>query len=309
MRAAALPSNIRDTAFTTSTAQKLGVTRSRLRRTDLASPFHGVRTPYESGVEPTIFELCEAFRAGMDDGQFFSHVTAATIYGLPLPLHTGSGTHILVAVVKPRRAPRGAGVIGHKLTIDPNTLREWNGFPVPDPVEVWCELAATFSIDELVIAGDALLRRKSPLAETRRLAAAVAAATNRPGAERLRLALPNIRARTDSPMETTLRLAIARARLPEPEVNWAILDAAGAFRGFADLAFPLFRVLVEYDGDHHRTDSVQYFTDVDRLWMFQSLGWRIVRINKTHTLPEAIQRIRTALSTGEGVATRRVPSS
>jgi very-short-patch-repair endonuclease len=96
-------------------------------------------------------------------------------------------------------------------------------------------------------------------------------------------------------METTLRLAIIRAGLPEPEVNWAILDVGGTFQGFADLAFPRFRVLVEYDGDHHRTDPDQYFTDVDRLWMFQTLGWRIVRVNKTHPIAEAIRRIRTAL--------------
>jgi hypothetical protein len=231
----------------------------------------------------------------MDDGQFFSHATAAIIYGLPVPSRDESTEHIHVSVAKPRRAPRGAGVAGHKLTIDLNTLRHWNGFRVPDPVEVWCELAATFTVDELVAAGDALLRRKSPLAEAHRLVTAAARAVNRPGVDRLRQALSLVRGRTDSPMETTLRLAIVRAGLPEPEVNWAILDTAGAFRGFADLAFPRLRVLVEYDGDHHRTDPHQYFTDVDRLWTFQTLGWRIVRVNKTHPVPEVIHRIRTAL--------------
>ncbi|MFF1879012.1 hypothetical protein [Leifsonia sp. NPDC058230] len=231
----------------------------------------------------------------MDDGQFFSHVTAAIIYGLPVPSHAITET-LHVSVTTPRRAPRGAGVAGHKLMVEQSTLRERNGLPVPDPVEVWCELAATFSLDDLIVAGDALLRRKSPLAESTRLDAAVAGAVNRPGVDRLRRALKFIRARTDSPMETALRLAIVRAGLPEPDINWAILDSAGTFRGFADLAFPRFHVLVEYDGDHHRTDPDQYFTDVDRLWAFQTLGWRVVRVNKTHPIPEVIRRIRTALN-------------
>jgi hypothetical protein len=271
------------------------VSRSRLRRTDLVTPFHGVRLPSAPNPELTTIQQCEAFRARMDDGQFFSHVTAAIIYGLPVPSRDEFAERIHVSVVKPRRAPRGAGIAGHKLMVDPNTLRDWNGFRVPDPVEVWCELAATFSVDELVVAGDALLRRKSPLAESSRLITAAARAINRPGVDRLRQAVSLVRARTDSPTETMLRLAILRAGLPEPEVNWAILDAAGTFRGFADLAFPRFRVLVEYYGDHHRTDPRQYFTDVDRLWTFETLGWRVVRVNKSHPTPEAIHRIRTAL--------------
>jgi hypothetical protein len=295
MRAAPLPSEISQSAFATKSAQGLGVSRSRLRRSDLVSQFHAVRIPSSPSPELTTIERCEAFRAWMDDGQFFSHATAAIIYGLPVPSRDESVEHIHVSVAKPRRAPRGVGIAGHKLTIDLDTLRDWKGFRVPDPVEVWCELAATLSVDELVVAGDALLRRKSPLAESSRLATAAAVAVNRPGVDRLRQALALVRARTDSPMETTLRLAIIRAGLPEPEVNWAILDVAGTFQGFADLAFPRFRVLVEYDGDHHRTDPDQYFTDVDRLWMFQTLGWRIVRVNKTHPIAEAIRRIRTAL--------------
>lgn len=296
MRAAPLPPEISENAFTTRDAQELWVSRSRLRRSDLVSPFHGVRMPSSPTPELRTIQRCEAFRAGMDGGQFFSHATAAIIYGLPVPSRDESAEHIHVSVAKPRRAPRWVGIAGHKLRIDLDTLRDWNGFRVPDPVEVWCELAATSSVDELVVAGDALLRRKSPLAESSRLATAAAAAVNRPGVDRLRQALSLVRARTDSPMETTMRLAIIRAGLPEPDVNWAILDASGTFQGFADLAFPRFRVLVEYDGDHHRTDPHQYFTDVDRLWMFQTLGWRIVRINKTHPVAEAIRRIRTALN-------------
>ncbi|WP_431277189.1 hypothetical protein [Leifsonia poae] len=266
-----------------------------------------MRVECSTNGEPTIIERCQSFRPLMDDGHFFSHVTAAIIYGLPVPPEHEASRLIHVSVMIPRRAPRGDGIIGHKLRVDPDTLRLWNGLRVPPPIEVWCELASMMSIDDLIVAGDAIVRRRDPLGSTADLASAAADAVNRPGVKRLRSALESIRARTDSPMETRLRLAIARAGLPEPEVNWAVLGTDGSFKGFADLAFPQYRVIVEYDGDQHRSDPDQYFSDVDRLWTFQTLEWRIVRVNKSHTAngcAEAIDRIRTALAQ-QRVATRR----
>jgi hypothetical protein len=237
----------------------------------------------------------------MDEDRFFSHTTAAALYGLPVPWRHQRLSDLHVSVIAPRRAPKGAGIIGHKLRVEPRTLRMLSGVRVPGPIEVWCELAAMLSIDELIWAGDALVRRKHPLAEPSGLRRAVAEAGNRPGVERLRVVLPQIRARTDSPMETHLRLAIIRAGLPEPLVNGAILDEHGDFAAFGDLVFPAARVVVEYDGDHHRSDADQYFADIDRHWSIQRLGWHVVRINRSHLVGdagEAVARVKTALTIG-----------
>lgn len=150
------------------------------------------------------------------------------------------------------------------------------------------------TVDELVIAGDALVRRRSPLSAIERLDAAVARSTGRPGVTRLRLALPLIRARTDSPMETVLRLAIVTSGLPEPLMNYRI--HCDSIDLHADLAYPVHRLAIEYDGDHHRTDQGQYFRDVDRIRAIEDAGWRVVRINRTHLASgTAVSLVRDAL--------------
>jgi hypothetical protein len=301
MRATPLPKCLLAAPFTVHEARALGVRSSRLRRTDLDRPFRGVRSVLNPDAAPSILDLCRAAQTVMDKDTFFSHTTAAVLYGLPIPWRHQRLSDLHVSVIAPRRAPKGAGVIGHKLKVERRTLRMSAGVRVPGPIEVWCELAAMLSVDELVGAGDALVRRKHPLAEPSGLRRAVVEAGNRPGVERLRIALPQIRARTDSPMETHLRLAIIRAGLPEPEVNAAILDEHGDFVAFGDLVFHASRVVVEFDGDHHRSDADQYFADIDRHWSIQRMGWHVVRINRSHLIGdagEAVARVSTALTIG-----------
>ncbi|HEY8282497.1 MAG TPA: DUF559 domain-containing protein [Leifsonia sp.] len=115
------------------------------------------------------------------------------------------------------------------------------------------------------------------------------------------------RPRSDSPMESVLRLAIVRADLPEPEVNGELRDAEGRLVALGDLVFADRRVVVEYDGDHHRHDRSQYATDIDRLWRIEEQGWRVVRINGTHMAngaAEAVARVRSALQLDSEVPNR-----
>jgi very-short-patch-repair endonuclease len=68
------------------------------------------------------------------------------------------------------------------------------------------------------------------------------------------------------------------AGLPEPEVNIEISDARGRFIGRADLVYRRWRVIVEYDGDQHRTNTKQFDKDVLRLEGFDHAGWDVVRV-------------------------------
>ncbi|WP_271178586.1 DUF559 domain-containing protein [Leifsonia poae] len=252
-----------------------------------------------ASAEAELFDRCHAAQARMGVERFFSHTTAARIYGLCLPREIERKAELHISTVAPRRAPKGAGVIGHRLRIDQDSLRIRSGLRVPQAVEVWCELASLLEGDDLVCAGDALLRRKNPLTEPDALRMAVEAATDRPRVDRLRRALRLIRPRTDSPMETRLRLALIRARLPEPGVNIAILDSRDSFIGFGDLVYTGARVVVEYDGDHHRSDPAQYSADVDRHWRMQNAGWQLVRLDRAHlrnNAHEAVNRVRQALT-------------
>ncbi|MFF2051769.1 endonuclease domain-containing protein [Leifsonia sp. NPDC058194] len=172
-----------------------------------------------------------------------------------------------------------------------------HGLPLADPVETWVQLSSMLTVEDLVVAGDALVRRDGPLADLPTLRSAVEGAAGRPGIRRLRVALPLVRARTDSPMETVLRLAIVRSGLPEPNVNHVIHAADRNYH--ADLAYPWARLAIEYDGEQHRLDRRQYQADIDRLWSIEAAGWQIVRVNRTHLADgaeSAITRIRAALA-------------
>ena len=107
-----------------------------------------------------------------------------------------------------------------------------------------------------------------------------------------------VRPGTDSPAETDLRLDLVAFGLPEPVVNFDILDASCRRIAIGDLAYPGFRVLVEYDGDHHRANPAQYARDVDRLDDLAHTGWRVIRFNRSHRgirRARRLERVRDAL--------------
>lgn len=169
---------------------------------------------------------------------------------------------------------------------------------MPVVEEVFCQLASELSVPELVVVGDSCLRRKAPLSTIVRLTSAVDDAAGRTGASKLRAAMCLVRHDTDSPMETVIRLALVEAGLPEPRVNHPIHTASGIVL-HGDLVYPDERVIIEYDGDHHRTDAAQYFADVDRLWRLEEAAWRVIRVNRSHLKDGAIvvcERTRAAIA-------------
>ena len=195
---------------------------------------------------------------------------------------------------------RRAGVAGHQLAIPDASITGVNGFRVSGPPELWCELGSQLAVDELVVFGDALVRRRQPLCTLDDLRRATEDAKGRPGRTRLKRALKRVRPGVDSPMESRLRLFLRDAGLPEPEVNGTIVDKYGEFVALGDLVYAQHRVVVEYDGGHHRTIEKQYHRDIDREYAIRATGWEMIRVNKTHLRNRAaiaVARVAWALDT------------
>ncbi|QOR71669.1 DUF559 domain-containing protein [Ruania alkalisoli] len=288
-----LPDGMRDRAFTVQQALASGVSAERLRRGDLAAPFHGLRVP--GPLDLSLHERCLAYQVLRPD-TFVSHLTAARLHGLPTPLHTGD--HLDMAVLAPARAPRGRRIRGHRLHPDNTQIRSMRGLRVASGASVLLQLADTLTVRELVVLGDGLLRRRRPLATPELLARAIEAHGRRPGQRRLVDAARLIRPGTDSPRETVLRLDLIAAGLPEPEVNREIINEEGRFLATVELSYRDFRVIVEYDGDQHRTDRRQYEHDVDRLNDLAEAGWLVIRVNRSHYRRDpaaVIDQVRRAL--------------
>ncbi|WP_025155830.1 endonuclease domain-containing protein [Leifsonia aquatica] len=294
MQPTPLPPEFRNDPFRVRDARAAGISSSRLRRADLSRPTHGVRSATPARLDDTAGR-CRELLPVLPDEAIFSHATAAVLHGLPVPARLHDGP-LHVAVPHPTRAPRRPGVVGHQLERIERV--RVGGIPTSSRLETWVQLGALLPVDDLVVAGDALLRRHDPHTSIVAIDFAVDAAAGRPGIRRLRTALTLIRPRTDSPMETVLRLAIVRAGLPEPSINHVIPTPTRDYH--ADLAYPALRVAIEYDGDHHRTDAAQFHTDIDRLFEIEAAGWRVVRLNRSHLTPDAalaIARITSAMAT------------
>ncbi|TFB89010.1 hypothetical protein E3O44_05140 [Cryobacterium algoricola] len=263
---------------------------------DLEQPFHGIRSPRVGPA--TIATLIAAYSERMSTAQFFSHVTAAHLHGLPLPRRFASSGVIHVCVDDPAERQRVRGTVAHHAR--PGTVRlvDIGGYRVAAPVDVWRQLAAVLSLDELIVMGDALVGGKRPLATMAELRTGVARHAGKRGARRLREALEWVRPGVLSPRETEIRLLLVRAGLPEPEVNAPLTDRTGRKIATGDLVYREYRVLVEYDGEQHRTDEEQYHWDIDRLDAIMEADWRVVRLNKTHIRlksASAVRKVDTAL--------------
>lgn len=167
------------------------------------------------------------------------------------------------------------------------------GFLIPRPADTWRMLSSQLSIDELIIAGDGLVCRSDPLATMGQLRRAVALNAGRRGNLSLRTAFEQVRPRTDSPRETSLRLLVVRAGLPEPEVNGRLTEE-GERERLGDLVFRLWRVVLEYEGAHHQQSRAAYLDDIDRFGDLSS-RWRFVRVTKEHSPENIILRTTAAL--------------
>ena len=139
---------------------------------------------------------------------------------------------------------------------------------------------------DLVAVGDAVVRERMfrddphPLSTTAHLQAAVDSG-RRVSIQSLRDALPSVRTRSASRTETWTRLTLLDGGLPEPELNWEVLSTSGEVLAVVDLAYPHHRVAVEYEGEHHLLDPIQWSKDIARLERLAAEGWTVIRVTKT----------------------------
>lgn len=142
------------------------------------------------------------------------------------------------------------------------------------PEHCWLRAASTLNLLELVTAGNWLIRRRRTTVA--QLNSAVRGHSGR-GVVAARAAVKLVRERVDSPRETWLRLCLVLAGLPEPECNLIIGNDHGPM-GRVDLVYLAFRLIIEYEGDQHRTDRNQWNHDIDRHEDFTRDHWTLIRV-------------------------------
>ena len=283
-----LPEPFRVLPFSARAALENGVTPSRLRAADLDHPFHAV---FQVIREPRDLRwLCRAYQERMNPAHCFSHATAAELYGLPLPQYVARAGPVHVSAMAPARAPYGTGVAGHRLAPERWSRRELVlrdeetyelfGFPTAAPEFVWAQLADALDVDDLVALGDAIvggivnpdIRKTGPLSTVDSLREMLRVHSGCRGAKPMSAAIDRIRVGSMSRPESLLRVLLVRAGLPEPVPNRRVYDPGGHLLAMPDLCWPEHRVLVEYQGDGHRSRTT-FRADITRIEEYSDGDW------------------------------------
>lgn len=103
----------------------------------------------------------------------------------------------------------------------------------------------------------------------------------------------------DSPPETEFRLDAAAAGLPHPQLDVEIRDRTGRLLGISEFLYPEQRVVVEIEGDHHRTSRRQWERDIEKYRNYATIGIEVVRLTAGH------RRAGAAVAIVRDVLTRR----
>lgn len=293
--------------FSVAEARAAGMPPQWLRRREYDAAGHGLRAV--RGLEPTLLDRVRPL-ASETGHTVASHTTAAALWGIWLPLRLDPGP---LHVTRPHRyaQQRRNGVTGHNAALQQADVVRCGGLLVTSPAFTWTDLAGLLSMDELVTAGDSLLRRPDapqrggflyrpdPLCSIDALRQITDRRAGVRGMVAARTALGLVRPGVDSAPESRLRLLIRHSGLPEPEVNQWIINPAGRPVSRPDLQYRLLRIALEYEGEHHLVDPDQWHRDIERDDRLRAMGWTVLRFSKKHLRPEnqvaAAGKIRSAL--------------
>ena len=273
--------------FTRAQLIAQGMALSLLRRRDFQQVVTGVWV-HRNGIDD--LTLIRAALALHPEDAFASHLSAAKVLGLPVPDHPFA--HVTVGKPEDRR---------YRAEIKPHVTQRARrvivvrGIRTTDPIATFIDCAGSLSLVELVVLGDALVRRYDVTAEEL-LEACQASDDYYAGLARR--AAEYVRDGVDSPMETRLRMLIVLAGLPEPRVNFTVYNSDGSWRRRFDLYYPEARLIIEYDGRQHAASAAQWQSDLERREEFDDEDYRIIVVTAKGVFVEpdrTLRRVRRQL--------------
>jgi hypothetical protein len=214
-------------------------------------------------------------------------LSAAYLWGV-----TEAPGSVTVAAPRNRRLPRKKYLSVHYTTLADTDTTELGGLRVTTPERTVFDLGRRIDRAEALGIIDAMLHRHllNPVA----LHTMIHERGAWPRTPTLARLLPLADPRSESPMETRLRLLLADSGIPPSATQFEVVDTAGVLLGRLDLAWPEVRLGVEYDGDHHR-DREQFRRDMDRLNRLRMAGWTVLRFTAEDVLRRPAETARMVL--------------
>jgi hypothetical protein len=221
---------------------------------------------------------CEAVALTLKSGDAIDRYSAAFLWSVDLLPRTGVGRVSVTRSAPGWPHPRCTIVRARLETSDIVTLA---GMPVTTPVRTAFDLGRQRHRADALIALDAICHHR--LIRLPELAQYAAERPRWPGVAKLRVLLQLVDGRAESPMETRLRLLLHDAGAPAPIPQYEVRDADGLFLARVDLAYPQWRIALEYEGDHHR-ERARFRRDIARVNALRQAGWLVLRFTADDVL-------------------------
>src|SRR5690606_609701 len=92
--------------------------------------------------------------------------------------------------------------------------------------------------------------------------------------------------------ESLVRVDLALSHLPTPAANYELYLTVARRKVYFDLAYPEYKLELEYHGDQHRTDLKQGRSDVRRANDIGDEGWQTLQYTGDDLIDLAAMRAR-----------------
>lgn len=258
-----------------------GLVRKHELRSKYVAHFPGVYFP--RATAPSFRQRAEAAWLWSHRAGVLSGVTAARLHGakwlddsLPVELVCSNG-----------RPPIGIRAHQDRLGEAESELRA--SLPVTTAPRTAFDIGRRGTLSQAVARLDALGNATGvTAAEIAELAGAHPGAR---GVRQLGRALTFYDPGAQSPRETWLRLLVIGAGFPKPQTQIPVV-IGGRNKYYLDMGWPEFKLALEYEGDHHRTDRAQFARDIARLDELLALGWTIIRVAADTPVHSIVGRLR-----------------
>ena len=261
-----VPAALRNNPFKLVDAQKLGVTRGQLRGARYRRLGSGMY--YWVGLKEGPQLMLTGVARRLPPGAAFSGLTAAWLHGLDVE----PCDPIEVTIPEPSGSSRVAGASVRRAALAAGDIVLRHRLPATPALRTAVDLGGRNPLKEAVVAVDLFLHAE--LVSLDELRSHVAGHPGAWGIGRLRRVVDLAEPKSESAMESRLRLVIVMAGLPKPEVQIDVRDDRGHFLGRPDLLYPRHRLAIEYDGGTHRDRMVE---DNRRQNGLVGAGYRLLR--------------------------------
>lgn len=218
--------------------------------------------------------------------------SAAYLHGVE---HAASFTDAVHVITPPtHRLSPHRGLRIHHTPVDRSEITIRDGVPCTTPTRTAWDVANWLADVPAVTVIDGLLRLR--LVDKGDLLILAESRVGRRGATRAARVFDLADGRAESPPESRLRVRLVLAGLPRPVPQYAIsLPNGNTYR--VDLAWPEYRVAVEYDGQWHG-DPNQIHADRRRLNQLLGAGWIVLHVTSQRLNRDfmgVVREIRAAL--------------